>query len=205
MIMVLEVAGRTAPRIAGVLLVLAFVCFVIGAIVPLVGPRGNPSIFSLPVREQLLAVAGAEAGWRLANLLMGLAIVLLAGGMTIMTALLGRSGAVVLSRIGLAGLLIAAALWLGVTGYRSGVVRPGFETFADWSVWLIRGYLMLGCLSLAALSGALIMTSLTPAWVGWVALALSVAPLLQLMITGDTLPGFHYFPALLIGVVLLLR
>lgn len=203
--MVLDTTGQTAPRVAGALLVLAFGCFVVGAVLPLIGPRGNPSIFSLPVREQLRAVAGAEAGWRWANLLMGVAVVLLAGGMSITAALLGRAGERLVSRLGLGGLLLAAVLWLIVSGYRSGMLRPGFETFADWSVWLVRCYLLLGCLSLAALSGSLIMTRAVPGWAGWAALALSLAPLLQLVITGDTLPGFHYFPALLIGIVLLVR
>jgi hypothetical protein len=42
-----------------------------------------------------------------------------------------------------------------------------------------------------------------PAWAAWATLLFSIAMLILLLFTGDTLPAFHYLPALLIGILLL--
>ena len=64
---------------------------------------------------------------------------------------------------------------------------------------------VIGFLALAAYAGSLLQVVLLPAWVGWATLVFSIALLIQLLITGDTLPGFHYIPPLLIGILLLFR
>jgi hypothetical protein len=48
-------------------LILAFISFAIGATLPLIGERGNSRIFTLSMREQLLAIADNAVVWRLAN------------------------------------------------------------------------------------------------------------------------------------------
>lgn len=210
------IAEVNQGRLAGVLLILAFVTFVIGAIVPLVGDQGNANIFTLAVREQLQVVAGNSAAWRWANLFMGAAVLLLIFGVTLVTTLLERADERVLSRIALTGLLLAALLWLIFTAFRStvtvssgqetvltGVIPPYYEPLAQWMSGLFRAYIVIGCLGLAALGGSLILAAPVPAWVGWTTIALSAATLAHLLIMGDTLPAFHYFPAVLIGIMLI--
>lgn len=203
---------------AGALLVLAFVVFAVGATLPLVGADGDADIFTLPVGEHLRAVAGMPTTWRWANLLMGAAVVLLVLGTTTVTTLLERDGERVLSRIALTSLLLAAVLWLVICAFRStvtvdaaqetaltGAVPPYYEPLAGWVTGLFQAYVVVGCLGLAALGGSLVLAGSVPAWVGWATLVMSVATLVHLLATGDTLPAFHYVPALLIGIVLLIR
>src|SRR5688500_10335215 len=105
-------------RLTGVLLVLSFISFAIGATIPIVGEKGNAAIFTLPVREQLLAVAGNAMAWKWANIFMGAAAVLLLAGLTMLTTILEGAGERVLSRLGLVGLLLAAVLWGICSGLR---------------------------------------------------------------------------------------
>ncbi|MQA82515.1 MAG: hypothetical protein GEV10_29320 [Streptosporangiales bacterium] len=210
--------GASRYRLAGALLVLAFVSFAVGATLPLMGGKGNANIFTLPVREHLQAVAGNSAVWWWANLLMGAAVVMLVVGMTMVTTMLERVDERVLSRIALTGLLLAALLWLVYSAFRStvtvsaaqetvltGAVPPYYEPLARWASGLFQVYIVLGCLGLAALGGSLVLAELVPVWAGWATLAISAATLAHLLSTGDTLPAFHYIPVLLIGILLLKR
>src|SRR6476660_9528276 len=99
-------------RLAGVLLVFSLLSFAVGASLPTVGPRGNINIFTLPVREYLLAVADNAAAWRWANVFMGAASLLLVAGLTMLTVSLEGAGEHVLSRLGLAGIPLATISWL---------------------------------------------------------------------------------------------
>ncbi|NBE99300.1 hypothetical protein FE391_35610 [Nonomuraea sp. KC401] len=205
-------------RIAGAFLVLSFVTFTVGATLPLVGAKGNSKIFTLPVREHLQAVAGNPGSWRWANLFMSTAVVLLVLGMTILVTMLERVDERMLSRIALTTLLLAALLWLVYSAFRStvtmsaaretvstGAVPPYYDPWSQWAAGLFQIYTVLGCVGLAALGGSLLMIRLIPTWAGWTTIAISVATLLHLLSTGNTLPAFHYLPCLLIGVLLLIR
>ena len=202
---------------AGALLVLAFVVFAVGATLPLVGADGDAGIFTLPVREHLQAVAGNAATWRWANVVMGAAVFLLVVGTTTMTTLLERDGERVLSRIALTSLQLAAVLWLVICAFRAtvtvdaaretaltGVVPSYYEPLAGWVSGLFQAYVVVGCLGLAALGGSLVLAGPVPAWAGWATVVMSVATLVHLLAAGDTLPAFHYVPALLIGIVALI-
>ena len=205
-------------RLAGVLLVLAFVVFAIGAVQPILGAKGNIDIFTLPAREHLQAVADNPAAWRRANLLMGGAILPLVFATSMVTAVLERLDERMLSRIAFTAMLLAALLWLAFSAFRAtftigaaeemvltGTMPAYYEPLARWGYGMFQVYIVLGCLGLAALGGSLLLTGLIPAWAGWVAIAMTAATLAHLLISGDTLPAFHYFPALLIGILLLIR
>jgi hypothetical protein len=75
-------------RLTGVLLVLSFISFAIGATIPIVGEKGKAAIVTLPLREHLLVVAGNAIGWKWANIVMGAAAVLLLAGLTMLTTIL---------------------------------------------------------------------------------------------------------------------
>ena len=208
-------------RLTGLLLIAAFVSFAIGATLPIVGEKGNMGIFTLPVREHLLAVADNAVAWRWANIFMGAAAVILLAGLTMLTTILEGANERVLSRLGLIGFLLAAALWIIFSAFRAtitiraahemtstnptGAVPAYYETLAQWGFALFYVYAVVGFLALAAYGGSLLGSDLLPGWVGWTTIVFSILALTQLLITGDTLPAFHYLPPLLIGIFLMLR
>jgi hypothetical protein len=51
-------------RLSGIVLILAFISFAIGGTLPVMGEKGSMRIFTLPAREQLLAVAENVIVWR---------------------------------------------------------------------------------------------------------------------------------------------
>jgi hypothetical protein len=105
-------------RVTGMLLILAFISFALGGTLPVVGEKGNARIFTLPVREHLLAVADNAVVWRWANVFMGAAAVLLLAGLWLLTGLLARAGERVFSRLGVLAMLIATILWVIFSVYR---------------------------------------------------------------------------------------
>lgn len=203
-------------RLTGVLLILAFISFAIGGTLPVVGEKGNARIFTLPVREHLLAVADNAIVWRRANMFMGAAAVLLLAGLSMLTTLLEGANGQAFSRLGLVAFLLAATLWVIFSAYRAtvtikaaqemtatGEVPTYYEALAQWGFALFWVYAVVGFLALAAFGVSLLLTDLLPAWAGWATLIFSLVILVQLLIMGDTLPAFHYFPGLLIGILLL--
>lgn len=203
-------------RLTGLLLVLSFTSFGIGGTLPIVGEKGNMSIFTLPAREHLLAVADNAVAWRWANVFMGAAAIILVAGLTMLTTILEGANERVLSRLGLVGWLLAAVLWVIFSVWRatatiraaqemaaSDTVPAYYEPLAQWGFALFYVYAVVGFLALAAYGGSLLQVALVPAWAGWVTLIFCVAMLALLLITGDTLPAFHYLPPLLIGILLL--
>jgi len=205
-------------RLTGALLILAFISFAIGATLPLIGARGNTGIYNLPMREYLAAVADNAIAWRWANIFMGAAAVILAAGLMMLTTVLEEVDERMLSRLGLVGVLLAALLWVIFSAFRAsitisaaqemaatGTVPPYYEPLAQWGFALFSAYAVAGFLALASYGGSLLRTDLLPAWVGWGTIIFSVGLLVLLLVTGDTLPAFHYVPPLLIGIFLLVR
>lgn len=206
-------------RLTGAVLIASFIVFAIGGILPIVGKQGNVRIFTLPVREHLLAVAHNAVIWRWANVFMGAAAVILLAGLSMLTTLLELADERLYSRLGLIGWLVSAVVWLIFSAFR-GVVTVNvaqtigvpersdaalafYELLAQWGFTLFTISALLGFLALVAYGSALLQTELVPAWAGWATLLFSLVVLVQLLMTGDTLPAFHYVPPLLIGVLLL--
>ncbi len=50
-------------RLTGILLIVAGILFGIGAAFPIFGEKGNWNIYTLPVREQLQAIANNPSAW----------------------------------------------------------------------------------------------------------------------------------------------
>jgi hypothetical protein len=208
-------------RLTGVLFILAFFSFAIGGTLPIVGEKGNMGIFTLPVREHLLAVADNAIVWRWANVFMGMAAVVLLAGLSTLTTILERADERVFSRLGLVGWLLTTGLWLIFSAFRAvitvraaqemnatgtmGAVPTYYEPLTQWGFALFYVSAVIGFLALAAYGGSLLQVGLLPAWAGWATLIFSIALLIQLLFMGDTLPGFHYLPPLLIGVLLIFR
>lgn len=215
----MEVPGLlNEHRLTGLVLILAGLPFAIGAILLAVGEKGNTRIFTLPVREHLMAVADNPAVWQWANFFMGAVALILAAALTMLTTILEAAGERLLCRLGLVGFLFAAVLWVIFSAFRAvisvhaaqemvatGTVPPYYEPLAQWGFALFYVYAVVGFLAMAAYGGSLLRVDLLPAWVGWATVVFSMAMLALSLITGDTLPAFHYFPPLLIGIHLLVR
>lgn len=203
-------------RLTGILLVLAFILFAIGGTLPVVGEKGNTRIFTLPVREHLQAIADNANVWRWANIFMGTACVVLLAGLSILTTILEGANERAFSRLGLVGFLLATVIWVIFSSFRAvvtvkaaqemattGAVPTYYEPLAQWGFVLFSIYAVVGFLALAAYGVSLLQIGLLPGWTGWATLIFSIAMGVQLLIMGDTLPAFHYFPPLLIGILLL--
>ena len=212
----------TGYRLTGLVLIFAFIMFAIGAGLPFVGGKGNSAIYMLTAPDNLSVVAANVTRWRWGNIFMGVAIVPLLAGLSMLTMLLeGKER--VFSRLGLLGVLVAAGLWLVFSAFRgvvtvrvaqemtaAGAGAPGaapafYAPLAQWMFALFFIYAALGFLALAAYGVSLLQAGLLPAWVGWTTLLFSVAMLIVLFIQGDNLPAFHYLPGLVIGVLLLIH
>ena len=214
----------TGYRLTGLVLIVAFVLFVIGAGLPFVGGKGNSSIFMLTAPDNLSIVGANVTLWRWINIFMEAAIIALLAGLSMLTMLLeGKER--VFSRLGLLGMLVAAVLWLVFSAFRgvvtvrvaqemtaagagagaTGAAPAFYAPLAQWMFALFFIYAALGFLALAAYGASLLQAGLLPAWVGWVTLLFSVAMLIVLFIQGDNLPAFHYLPGLVIGVLLLIH
>jgi hypothetical protein len=200
--------------IAGGLLILSFALFAVGAALPLVGERGNLRIYTLPGEDQLDAIGRNPGAWRWANLFMGAAAIALVSGLALLKALLGDA---TLARLGLTVFTIAAVVWVLFSAYRAtvpihvaevvagGGSLPAYhDALAQWGGALFTTYATLAFLSLATYGGAIIQTGLLAGWVGWATIIFSLGLLLLMLVMGDTLPAFHYFPPLLIGTLLLM-
>lgn len=206
-------------RLTGVLLIVAFLLFAIGGTLPVVGEKGNMGIFTLPMREHLLAVAANAIVWRWANIFMGTAAVVLLAGLSMLTTLLEGANERAFSRLGLVGLLLAVVLWVIFSAFRAvitvqaaqemtatgtpGAVPTYYAPLAKFGFALFYVSAVAGFLALAAYGVSLLQVGLLPAWAGWATLLFSIAMLILLLMMGDTLPAFHYLPPLLIGILLL--
>jgi len=173
------------------------------------------------VHEYVRAVAVNALVWRWANVFMGAAAVVLLTGLSMLTTLLEAAKERICSRLGLVGWLMATVLWVIFSVFRgvvtvkaaeemgapgtTGAVPAYYELLAQWGFALFYVATVIGFLALAAYGASLLQVGLVPAWAGWATLAFSLALLVQLLVTGDTLSAFHYVPPMLIGVLLLLR
>jgi hypothetical protein len=204
-------------HVAGLLLVLAFLSFAIGAGLATVSPKGNINIFTLPLRDYLSAVAANAAIWRWSNIFMAAAAIILVVGLTMLTTILEGAGEHVLSLLGLVGMLLAAILWVIFAAFRAtvtvsaaqemtatGTVPNYYEPLAQWGSGLFHIYSAVGFLALAAFGGSLLQVTLLPPWAAWATIIFSAAMLVLLLIFGDILPILHYLPPLLVGILLLI-
>lgn len=203
--------------IAGMLLILSGTLFGIGASLPLIGEKGNLHIFTLPMQEQLEAIGLNPDAWRWANVFMGAAAIALATGLALLAALLEPAGGSTPASLGSVTFLIAALLWVVFSAYRAtvplqvaeqmasdGAIPSYHQALARWAGALFMAYAVLGFLSLGAYGGAIVQAGLLASWVGWATIIFSLGLLLLLLVMGDTLPAFHYMPAVLIGILLLM-
>ena len=94
--------------------------------------------------------------------------------------------------------------WAGQEWARTGTVPEFFEPLRQWvngPIQLV--YMTFGFISMAAYGWAILRTGVLPRWLGWVTVGWSLAWLIVILVTQDTLPAVAFVPPLLIGVALL--
>ena len=94
--------------------------------------------------------------------------------------------------------------WAGQEWARTGTVPEFFEPLRQWvngSIQLV--YMTFGFSSMIAYGWALLRTKVLPDWVGWTMLAWSLAWLIWILVTQDSLPAVFFILPLLIGVALM--
>ena len=94
--------------------------------------------------------------------------------------------------------------WAGQEWARTGTVPEFFEPLRQWvngPIQLV--YMSFGFTSMAAYGWAILRTGVLQRWLGWVTVGWSLAWLIVILVTQDTLPAVVFVPMLLIGVALL--
>ena len=94
--------------------------------------------------------------------------------------------------------------WAGQEWARTGTVPEFYEPLRQWvngSIQLI--YMTFGFSSMAGYGWAILRTMVLPRWVGWTTIGWSLAWLMLILVTQDSLPAVFFIPPLLIGVALL--
>jgi len=197
--------------IAGVVLVLAAVCFLVGA--------ANPRLFALWTASdevQLRMISADPRTWELTNALFAIATVLTAAGLTAAPDALGSAGAG-LARIAVASYGIAAVLWLASIVFRlvvtpaaaaafvaTGRLETGYEVGSRWSGGLFTLFTMTAGSALVVLGIAVIVGGALPPLLGWFSIVIGAVIVAGYLIAGDMPPFVAYLPTGALGIAMLL-
>ncbi|WP_420631352.1 hypothetical protein [Candidatus Leptofilum sp.] len=189
-------------RVAGIVLILGVICFMIGVSRPVILDYFGPGMGS---KAQLIRESPDQ--WQFGNLMMGFGSIIVAVGVATFTlALRSRSESkrLFLTAVACAcSISLAAAYWMIVSYNRS--VLPPLVTaksirLPDWT-WPAFNILMpLGIVLL----GFIIMQRYSK-WGGGLIMAIEVISVAtQQIITQDIIPGTHFLPLLIAGISLLI-
>lgn len=195
----------TRSDIAGWLLLASFALWLPAAALP-------ARVWTAPLPERLALIGQRRRSWQTINLSIAGAAVLLVLGFAALAEPLRQAGAGVLVPLSLAALLLGAGLWLASLTFRvtamaaaAGTTPPaGFEAVFAWAGGLFLAWTVLGNAAVVGFGVAVVRSGYPTTWCGWAAIALGGVMLVQLLATGDALPGAYHVAPALIGVALLL-
>jgi hypothetical protein len=200
---------------AGSLLFAGLLAFVVGGLLPPVRAfTGSPD-------EQMGAVREHPARWRWSAVAIGVSVVLTLGGLALLSTILAKGDADVLSTLGIAFFGFSAVFFVIELAFRATVqvdaataetVPPGFDVARRWAGSLYWVYMPVSYLALAAFGGAILQSSTVGAVFGWLALVVGLGGALVYVVraprwlwTIADLPGVLYLVTGAIGVDLFLR
>ena len=182
----------TRLELAGVLLVASFTLWFPAAALP-------ARIWTAPHAERLSLIARQRRRWQLVNLAIAAAAVTLVLGFVALAEPLRRAGEATLVDLSLALLLLGVPLWLASLAHRV-IATDG----AAWAGWLFLAWSVIANVAVIGFGAAFLRSDLAGGWSGWVATVLAALILVQLVITGDSLPALYHLGPAVIGVALLL-
>ena len=161
--------------------------------------------------EELVFIAQRRRTWQVVNVCIAGAAVLLVLGFAALVEPLEQAGGGVLVPLSFAVLLLGAALWLVSLIFRvtasvaAGTAPPpGFEAVSAWAGGLFLAWTALGNAAVLGFGMAILRSGYPATWAGWAAVALGTLMLVQLVVTGDAIPGLYHLAPAVIGVTLLL-
>ena len=175
----------TLSRIAGLALVGGGAVFFAGVSIPLLSSLGV-RVWSAPLPEYLKLIAAHRSAWLWTNGGIVAGVLLTAGGLGGLTALLREAGEDLLGQTGLLLFGMGATFWIVELAFRLSVTLWAAETAASsappalfeplhrWMGTLFFVYMVLAYLATALYGGALLQTGLLPTWLGWVTLGAGV-------------------------------
>ena len=203
------VATEVFP-VAGWLLVLGSVSFIVGAANPALG-----QVWSAPMDTQLRLIRDAATAWTVTNVLFLVATVLTAAGLWFVPERVGNRG-LMPARGATVVFLVAATAWLASLVFRLTVTPHAASTFVAgssidptyvsldlWAVGLFGAFTYLAGCSLVAFGVAVVLGRALSAFAGWFAIVIGVVIVVGYAIAGDMPPFVAYLPTGLLGIVLL--
>lgn len=195
---------------AGWLLLLGSVSFIVGAANPALG-----QVWSAPQETQLRLIHDAPAAWTITNALFALGTVLTAAGLWFVPERTGDRG-LALARAAAIVYLVAAPAWLASLVFRLSVtpaaasalvtvgsVDPTYVLVDRWAMGLFGTFTYLAGGSLVALGVAVLRGGTVRTVAGWFAIVIGVVIVGGYAIVGDMPPFVAYLPTGLLGILLL--
>lgn len=195
---------------AGRLLALGSVLFVVGAANPALG-----AVWSAPVETQLRLIHDAATAWNVTNALFLVGTVLTTAGLWLVPERVGNGGQS-LARAASVAYLVGATAWLASLVFRLTVTPQVASAFVDggsidstytlvnlWAVGLFGAFTYLAGGSLIAVGVAVILGRAVPAYAAWFAIVIGVVIVIGYAIAGDMPPFAGYLPTGLLGIALM--
>lgn len=183
----------TRLDVSGWLLVGSFVLWFPAAALP-------ARIWTAPHPERLTLISQHRRRWQIVNLAIAGAAVLLVLGFAALAEPLRHDGAATLTDLSLALLLLGAPLWLASLVHRIVVAEDG----ASWAGGLFLAWSAIANAAIVGFGVAVVRSGLVGTWSGWTAIVLGTLILVQLLVTGDALPGLYHVGPAVIGAAVLL-
>jgi len=195
---------------AGWLLVIGSMSFIVGALNPALGP-----VWSAPPGAQLRLIDDAALAWTITNVLFVVGTIFTAVGLWFLPERVGDRG-LPIARAASVLYLVAATLWIASLAFRLAVTPDAAAAFVvtgsmdsayvlmeRWAHGLFGAFTYLAGASLVALGVALIVGRRPSRATGSFAILIGLAIALGYAIAGDMPPFVAYIPTGLIGIVLL--
>lgn len=195
---------------AGWLLVLGAVSFIVGAANPALG-----QVWSASQEGQLRLIADASTAWTVTNSLFAFAAVLTAAGLWFLPERVGDRGLVV-ARAATIVYLVAATAWLASLVFRltvtpdaasafvaAGSLDPTYVMTDRWAAGLFGAFTCFAGGSLIAIGVAVILGEALPRVSGWFAIVVGIVIVGGYAVFGDMPPFVAYLPTGLLGIALL--
>jgi hypothetical protein len=192
----------TRSDVAGLLLLASFALWIPAAALP-------TRVWTAPLAERLSLIAARRRAWQAVNVSIAGATVLLVLGFAALEDPLRQHQAGVILPLSLAALLLGAPLWLASLAFRltgiTGTGSPGdVAAVSAWAGGLFLVWSWLGNAAVIGFGTTIVRSAYPATWCGWAAIALGTLILVQLLVTGDALPGAYHVGPAVIGVALLL-
>jgi hypothetical protein len=222
----MELFGLSPLLITGIVLVIGFICFVVGGTTPNYTDL-DQKVWSLPHgKEHLAMIRDNSRAWRWARAWTVASTIVVLVGVSMLALLLEEAGGTILALVAWLITLLGAVCWIVGIAFQMGVepqvaektakksaMQEWFSAMEAWSIMLLGLSMTLGYLGLAFIGLALLQTELLPVWSGGLLLLLGLAGGVSMIankpVYPDTdfsvaaVPAWLYVLFLFLGIILI--